>query len=198
MATDTLSTITPLELEKRRQAGQSTNLVDVRTPVEYQEVHVEFARNIPLDRLNPTDVLAGHPASEPLFVICRSGNRAAKACDAIRAAGFDRVVNVEGGTTAWDEAGLPVIRGKNAVSLERQVRITAGAIVLTGALLAFFVNMHFLWLSAFIGAGLMFSGITDSCGMGMMLARMPWNQVKPETAACDTKETGSKSTCCGG
>lgn len=198
MDTQSLTTITPHELEKRRQAGKSTNLIDVRTPAEYQEVHVDFARNVPLDRLNPTDVLAGHPTSEPLFVICRSGSRAAKACEAIRAAGFHHVVNVEGGTKAWDEAGLPVIRGRKVISLERQVRIAAGAIVLVGALLAFFVNIHFLWLSAFIGGGLVFAGITDTCGMGLMLARMPWNQMKPENPACEAPATRSHSACCGG
>lgn len=78
---------------------------------------------------------------------------------------------------AWVEAGLPVDRGTSTViGLERQVRIAAGAIVLGGVLLAQFVNPALIWLSGFVGAGLIFAGITDWCGMGMLLARMPWNQ----------------------
>ena len=88
------------------------------------------------------------------------------------------MVNVEGGTLACVEAGLPVVRGKKAISLERQVRIAAGSLVLLGVLLGWFVHPAFIGLSAFVGAGLVFAGITDTCGMGMMLARMPWNQVK--------------------
>jgi rhodanese-related sulfurtransferase len=89
------------------------------------------------------------------------------------------VVNVEGGTLAWEAAGLPLVHGaRKAISLERQVRIAAGFLVLVGAVLAMVVHPYFAGLSAFIGAGLMFSGITDTCGMAMVLARMPWNQVK--------------------
>lgn len=198
MATRAVSSISPRELANRVNQGESVNLIDVRTPVEYQEVHVPFARNVPLDRLDPVEVLAGHKQDEPLYVICRSGSRASKACDAITAAGFENVVNVEGGTQAWDAAGLAVQRGKAAMSLERQVRIAAGSIVLIGAVLGYFVNVNLIWLSAFVGGGLVFSGITDTCGMGMLLARMPWNQVKtPDSSQqCDT-DTSASAGCCG-
>jgi rhodanese-related sulfurtransferase len=198
MTTQTIQSITPRELAERKQRGESINLIDVRTPVEYREVHAEIARNVPLDQLNPTDVLAGHDTEEPLYVICRSGSRASKAGEAIVAAGFHNVVNVEGGTQAWDAAGLPVVRGKKAVSLERQVRIVAGLLVLTGALLGYFVDINFIWLSAFIGAGLTFAGITDTCGMGMMLAKMPWNQVKPESRQPECTADASKPESAGG
>ncbi len=85
------------------------------------------------------------------------------------------MVNVEGGTLAWDQAGYPVIRGRKVMSLERQVRIAAGSLVLTGIGLSF-LHPWLLGISAFVGAGLVFAGITDTCGMGMILARMPWNQ----------------------
>jgi rhodanese-related sulfurtransferase len=85
---------------------------------------------------------------------------------------------VTGGTEAWVDAELPVARGKKAISLERQVRIVAGLLVLTGSLLGMFVSRWFMGLPAFVGAGLTFAGITDTCGMAMILARMPWNQVK--------------------
>lgn len=197
MATKAVSSITPRELADRQKRGESINLIDVRTPVEYQEVHVPFARNVPLDRLDPVEVLAGHTQSEPLYVICRSGSRASKACEAIVAAGFENVVNVEGGTQAWDAAGLSVKRGRAAMSLERQVRIAAGTIVFMGALLGYFVDINFIWLSAFVGGGLVFAGITDTCGMGMLLARMPWNQVKAskDSQQCDADQ-GSIGGCC--
>ena len=92
-------------------------------------------------------------------------------------AGYSNVVNVDGGTQAWDQADLPVVRGKKMISLERQVRIAAGLLVLTSSLLGAFVSVYWIGLAAFVGAGLIFAGITDTCGMGLMLARMPWNQV---------------------
>ena len=112
MATQTMKTISPKDLADLKQQGGSINLIDVRTPVEFREVHVDFARNVPLDQLNSSDLRDGHQQDEPLYVICRSGSRAAKACDAIVESGFTNVVNVEGGTQAWDEAGFPVVRDK--------------------------------------------------------------------------------------
>ena len=157
---------------------QSVDIVDVRSPVEFREVRAVSARNIPLDALDPHTVMKSRngSADEPLYLICKSGTRGAKACQKFVDAGFTNVVNVEGGTDAWVNAGLPVIRGKKAVSLERQVRITAGFIVLVGALLGIFVDPSFAGISAFVGAGLMFAGITDTCAMGMLIAKMPWNQ----------------------
>jgi rhodanese-related sulfurtransferase len=117
--------------------------------------------------------------NQPVYLLCRSGQRATKAADKFAKEGFSQPVVVEGGTLAWIEANLPVTRGQTRViSLERQVRIAAGAIVLTGVLLARFVNFNFIWLSGFVGAGLIFAGITDFCGMGLLLARMPWNKRK--------------------
>jgi rhodanese-related sulfurtransferase len=172
------ATISPQELARLRQEGQSLELIDVRTPAEFAEVHLDFARNVPLERLDPQTLQAQRkgPATEPLYVICRSGSRGRQACGRLLAAGFPNVVNVEGGTQACESAGLPVVRGKKAISLERQVRIAAGALVLVGTALGFFVHPYWLGLSAFVGAGLVFAGITDTCGMAMLLARMPWNQ----------------------
>jgi rhodanese-related sulfurtransferase len=175
-------TISPQELENQRRVGKSIDLIDVRTPVEFREVHVDYARNVPLDRLDPKAIQAEHSNDQPLYVICRSGSRGKQACEKLLAAGLVNVVNVEGGTMACEAAGLPVVRGKKAISLERQVRIAAGFLVLTGAALGYFVDIRWIGLSAFVGAGLMFAGITDTCGMGMILARMPWNQVKSECA----------------
>jgi rhodanese-related sulfurtransferase len=182
-----MQTILPKQLHDLVASGKCVDLIDVRTPVEYREVHVAFARNVPLDQLKPADVTAGKNG-DPLYVICRSGGRGKQACEKIAAAGFSSVVNVEGGTQAWDQAGLPVVRGKKAMSLERQVRIAAGSLVLLGAALGFFVHPYFIGLSAFVGAGLIFAGVTDTCGMGMLLAKMPWNRVSTSStsATCAT------------
>lgn len=178
----TLPTITPTELQERLSRGERCPLWDVRTPVEYREVHAVPARSVPLDRLDVETVKRSHPAGEPLYVICRSGNRGRQACERLRAAGVE-AVNVEGGTLAWREAGLPLVHGRKAMSLERQVRIAAGSLVLLGVGLGLLIHPAFLGLAAFVGAGLVFAGVTDTCGMGLLLARMPWNQCQ---TSCST------------
>jgi rhodanese-related sulfurtransferase len=179
-----VATIAPSALAQLYGSGKPIDLIDVRTPVEYQEVHVEFARNIPLDRLDPARVMNDRNGTrnEPLYVICRSGGRAQQACQSFQSAGFSNVINVEGGTLACEQTTLPMVRGKKVMSLERQVRITAGSLVLVGVALGWFVHPVFYGLSAFIGAGLVFAGVTDTCGMGMLLARMPWNNRNPTCA----------------
>lgn len=171
--------ISPKRLAEVRERGDCIDLVDVRTPAEFGAVHAEGARNVPLDRLDPTAVMQSCKGTgeQPLYVICRSGNRSRQACETFISAGYTNVYNVEGGTLAWDEAGLPVIRGKKAMSLERQVRIVAGFLVLVGAVLAVAVHPYFALVPAFVGAGLMHAGITDTCGMALVLAKMPWNNV---------------------
>lgn len=183
----TVTAIKPQELIELCKQGKTINLIDVRTPVEYREMHAEFARNVPLEQLDVTAFKQayGRAADQPLYVICRSGGRGQQACERLLRSGFTTVVNIEGGTMAWVEAGLPVVRGQKAFSLERQVRIAAGSLVLLGAALSF-VNTAFLGLSAFVGAGLLFAGITDTCGMGLILARMPWNQCGTESTSCRT------------
>ena len=160
-----------------KQSQTDVDLIDVRMPTEYREVHAEGAVNFPLDSLDPKAVVesVGASADKPVYVICKSGNRSSKAYQQFLSAGIGNVVNVDGGTTAWVAAGLPVVSGKKSVSLDRQVRIAAGFLVLLGVVLSF-VHPYFIGISAFVGAGLMFSGITDTCGMGMMIAKMPWNQ----------------------
>ena len=98
------------------------------------------------------------------------------ACQKLEAAGYESVVNLEGGTSAWQAAGLQVVEGKKAMSLERQVRIAAGSLIVIGAAIGYFVHPGGYGLSAFVGAGLVFAGLTDTCAMGMMIAKMPWNQ----------------------
>jgi rhodanese-related sulfurtransferase len=175
-----VATISPASLADLRHRGEKLTLIDVRTPAEYGEVHVDFARNVPLDRLDPGE-FAALSGQGPIYFVCKSGGRSQKACEKLLAAGIKGVVSVEGGTAACEAAGVPVVRGRKAMSLERQVRIAAGSLVAIGAALAAF-GPDSTWravgigLAGFIGCGLVFAGITDTCGMAMLIAKMPWNQ----------------------
>lgn len=181
-----IATITPSELGELQRAGRPIELIDVRTPAEYREVHASVARSIPLDRLDPGKVVEDRTpeADQPIYLICRSGGRSRQAAEKFLAAGFTNVASVEGGTSAWEQAGLPVVRGRKTISLERQVRIAAGALVLLGTILGAYVHPAFLGLSAFVGAGLLFAGVTDTCGMALLLGRMPWNQAGDGATSC--------------
>lgn len=181
----TVATISPSQLAELCKRG-TIDLIDVRTPVEFREVHVKLARNVPLDQLDPAALARNGDKDKPLYILCRSGSRGRQACEKFLAAGYTNIVNIEGGTLACIEAGLPMVWGMKAISLERQVRIAAGSLVLVGVMLGWLVHPALYGLSAFIGAGLVFAAITDTCGMGMILARMPWNQVKDAPAQCCT------------
>jgi rhodanese-related sulfurtransferase len=181
---------TPKAVHERMQASPGHRLIDVRTPMEFQEVHAVSAVNIPLDTLQPGTMMASVQGTESVYVICRSGGRGQKACEKLRAAGYTNVLNVEGGMLAWADEGLPVKRGKKTMSLERQVRILAGSLVVVGVALGFLVHPALFGLSAFIGAGLVFAGMTDTCGMGLALARMPWNRVTRNVCETPTGVSG--------
>ena len=173
-----MKSITVADFNRLLSAQPGMSVIDVRTPVEFAEVHVAQAYSAPLDSLSPEALAAAGRVGKdrPVYLLCRSGARATKAAEQFDRDGHEAVV-VEGGTLAWIAAGLPVQRGPvQIMSLERQVRIAAGAIVLTGVLLGWFVHRGFFGLSAFVGAGLIFAGITDWCGMGLLLAKAPWNQ----------------------
>jgi rhodanese-related sulfurtransferase len=174
-----MRTIRPADLKDLLESRPSLVLLDVRTPVEFAEVHLPQARNVPLDVLAPNALvrMGALSKNDPVYLLCRTGARAEKAAEKFAKAGFEDSIVVEGGTLAWSEAELPVERGKaRVISLERQVRIAAGLLVLTGVLLGYFVNPWFIGLSAFVGAGLVFAGVTDFCGMGLLLAKLPWNK----------------------
>jgi rhodanese-related sulfurtransferase len=168
--------ITANELNESLKSGRKVALIDVRTPAEHGEIHIADAHLMPLDRLDAEAAgkLAG--THDECVLVCRSGKRAATAREKLAAAGCDNLRVLEGGVTAWDAAGLPVNRGRKVMSLERQVRVGAGLLVVLGVILGSLLHAGFYGLSAFVGAGLVFAGITDWCGMAMVLARMPWNQ----------------------
>jgi rhodanese-related sulfurtransferase len=199
-----MKSISATELSSLIASGKNIELIDVRTPIEYRSVHVSIARNEPLDRLEPTSIQSARNGSsgEPLYVVCRSGSRSRQACDKLIAAGVSNVVNVEGGTIACEAAGVPVVRGKKAMPLNCQVQIITGATVIAGGVLALLTNnLYWLALPIGMGAGLVFSGLTNTCAMGAVLARLPWNQVKasetPAGATASAKScTNNVSGCC--
>ena len=164
----------------RELLGRSVrlNLIDVRTPAEFARVHAVGARLVPLDALDPDAIaMQRKNLDEPLYVICQSGARASKAWKRLKDAGIANIYCIEGGTDAWQKMGLPVERGEsNVISLERQVRIVAGASVLLGVALTLAIHPAFTMLTAFIGVGLVFAGVTDYCGMAIVLGKMPWNR----------------------
>lgn len=170
-------TISAEEFVERARTNE-LEILDVRTPLEFQEVHAIGSQNRPLDRLCPDELAAiynSHP-DKPVYLICRSGGRANKACEKLIDAGLQHAVVVNGGIEACVRAGLAVKRGRKAISLERQVRIAAGLLALIAGVLAVAVSPWFGLVAAFVGAGQMYAGVTDSCAMGMLLAKMPWNR----------------------
>lgn len=177
-----MPSITPKELSLLLETRPDLPLIDVRTPVEYDAAHVKQALNVPLDELSPKALVAADkvPGDQSVYILCRSGQRAAKAAEQFSKEGFGNAVVVEGGTLAWIAAGLPVEEGAGTtISLERQVRIGAGSLVVTGVLLGHFIHPGFYGIPAFVGSGLIFAGITDWCGMGLLLAKAPWNKRRP-------------------
>ncbi len=150
-------------------------LIDVRSPQEYEGGHIPFALNIPLSELKKEKV-EQLSNGRKIITVCKSGTRSKIACQQLEASGIDNILTVTGGTEAWKNSGHAIEgKGTSVISLERQVRIGAGFLVLSGVLLGSMLNTGFYLLSAFVGAGLIFSGITDWCGMGLILSKLPWN-----------------------
>ncbi len=149
-------------------------LIDVRTPAEFASGCAKDAVNIPLDQLSEEGVRRVCGERKPYF-ICRSGARGEEACRRMATCGL-QAANIQGGLAAWEKAGGPLLAGTSTtISLERQVRIAAGSLVVLGIVLAAGISPWFLLLSLFVGGGLIFSGVTNTCGMALVLARMPWN-----------------------
>ena len=181
----TVPTIDPRQVHERLHAD-GARLIDVRTPGEHRAEHVAGAELIPMDELDAAAIASR--ARAPIWLLCRTGRRARDVGEKLLAAGADDVRVVEGGLEAWREAGLATVRGKGAISLERQVRIAAGALVLLGVALAWLVHPAFIAVAAFVGAGLVFAGVTDYCGMAMLLAKLPWNRRRATCAPATTPE----------
>jgi len=162
-------------VEELRRVCAERKLVDVRSASEFAGGHIPGAVNIPMEQLESriADLAGGR-----LVLVCQAGQRARICGGLLRARGLDSQV-LEGGTNAWLAAGMPVVRTTaTRWSIERQVRLGAGLLGLSGALLAVWVSPAWVWLAAFIGAGLTFAGATGICAMGNLLGRMPWNRAR--------------------
>ena len=177
-----LNTITPEEAARLLREGGAT-LIDVREADEHARQRIPGARNLPLSRLEEAE-LAVHQG-KPVLFHCRSGARTAGHADRLAAkAGLCEAYVVEGGLDAWKRAGLPVAEDRRQpLELMRQVQIAAGSMVVLGVLLGAFVTPGFYLLSGFVGAGLVFAGVTGTCGLARVLRMMPWNRRAASPAA---------------
>lgn len=169
-----MSECTVLTLSEKLKA-KNAQLVDVREYAEFAGGRVSGAKLLPLGEIEMRN--SELDRAKPVYVMCRTGNRSAQAQKKLKNLGFENVINVAGGFEAWKKADMPFERDEKAPwALERQVRFVAGSLVLIGVLLSIFVHPYFIGLSGFIGAGLVFAAVTDTCTMGMILLKMPWNR----------------------
>lgn len=159
-------------------------LIDVRTPAEFESVHIPGSYNVPLDTLSEHRRDIGDALSGPAVLVCRSGARARQAETVLRQSGMMHLHVLEGGIVAWEAQGHDVRRGSQKWGLERQVRGLAGVLVFTGAAGGLLVHPLLGLLAAGVGAGLTYSALSDTCTMGMMLSKLPYNR----DASCDINE----------
>ena len=170
-----IKTATVHEINELISGGGECQVIDVREYSEFNSERIADAQLMPLSNFEKHAAEIDH--SQPVYLMCRTGRRAADAAKRLADKGFTDVHVIEGGMLEWSKADLPLIKGESRVwALERQVRFVAGLLVLTGVLLSVFIHPYFVWLAAFLGAGLVFSAVADWCGMAMLLARMPWNK----------------------
>ncbi len=152
--------------------------IDVRTPQEFEGVHIPGARNIPLPDLHKyVEELQTLAQQRQILLVCRTQNRVKIAREYLVNNGLTNCDILEGGITAWVAQGKPVIKGQQGISLEGQVRAIAGGLILLGVALGFMVHSGFFVLPALVGAGLLHAGLTDSCLMGILLSKLPMNRI---------------------
>jgi rhodanese-related sulfurtransferase len=166
------------QLHQALENGKRVTLIDVRTPVEHDEMHIPGSKLMPLDRLDPAAVKSASGNAEQCVLICRSGKRAEQAFQKLQAAGCDKLAILDGGVMAWEAAGLTLNRSaKNRLPLMRQVQLVIGVLALTSSVLALTVDKNFAIIPAFLGAGLTLAGSTGWCGLAILLSKMPWNRM---------------------
>lgn len=175
------ATIDAAALNDQLSSANPPRLIDVRTPAEFETHHINGAYNVPLDLLREhRDEIAIH-LDQRVVLICRSGQRAAQAEESLRKAGLRNVSILEGGISGWQAGGFAVNRGRQRWDFERQVRLIAGLIVALTVLASPFIP-HLEWVAFAIGTGLTIAALTNTCAMGMLLARLPYNRAG---ASCD-------------
>ncbi|WP_439657870.1 rhodanese-like domain-containing protein [Lentzea sp. HUAS TT2] len=171
----TAVTLEAAELRQLVESGNGPRLIDVRTPGEFEAAHIPGAYNVPLDLLREHRDELRHHLDEQVVLICRSGQRAGQAGQALTAAGLPHLRLLAGGMTAWQAAGGPVRHGTPRWDLERQVRLVAGAIVAIAVLVGAFVP-PVTWLAGLVGAGLVVAALSNTCLLGQLLAKLPYNR----------------------
>lgn len=170
-----------LEMMSPKQAHElilkdpESKLLDVRSVLEYADTHIKDSINVPIDSLMPR-MEELKKQNKKYIVFCRTGNRSPMAADMLIQSGIHGIKVIEGGMIRWEKEKFPVIKGVSGISLERQIRIIAGSLVLTGILLSVFLNKSFIFISIFVSCALIYSGITDNCLMGMLLMKLPYNK----------------------
>lgn len=171
-----IETITPEELS-RRVPTQSIYLLDVRTPAEFSQLHAFNAVNLPLGNLQ-RDASLPPACGQVVGLLCQSGARARQAAQLLESRDCRRqLLVVEGGTEAWRAAGLPVVHGVSAGwSLERQVRLVVGCLIVLAVCLNRMGLDAAIYMAGLIGLGLTVAGVTNTCGMALLLAQLPWNR----------------------
>lgn len=177
--------VSPRELQALRSQTPAPVLLDVRSPLEFESERIEGSVSLPLEQLDAR--LEEVPDSADVVVVCRTGVRATIAAQTLARAGR-RARVLDGGVVGWRRARLPLREGRKHLAVDRQVQLIAGSMVLAGVLLGAFVNPWFLALAGFFGAGLAFAGATGTCGLALVLMRLPWN--RPPAAA-----TAGDATC---
>lgn len=176
--------MTVIELRRAQQAGARVRVLDVRTASEFDNAHIAGAYNVPLDQLAEHAADLRDAGGGAVVLVCQSGQRAQKAEALLREAGMPNARVLDGGMQAWLGERLPTTRIRARVSLERQVRIVAGIIVALGSVAALTVSTVWVLLPLAIGTGLVVAGVSDTCAMGMLLAKLPYNR---SAASCDTE-----------
>lgn len=173
------TTITSLEaedLKARLERDEQLMIIDVRTPAEFESLHIRGAHNVPLSMLaEHTGEFAGRFPSD-VVLVCQSGVRAEEARGRLASAGLETAHVLAGGTVAYEAAGGDVVHGRKRWEMNRQVRMAAGALVLGGFIGSRTIARPIGYLSAAVGTGLIYSAVSDSCFMAQALARMPWNR----------------------
>ncbi|WP_024757626.1 rhodanese-like domain-containing protein [Streptomyces exfoliatus] len=171
----TIQSITPAVLHRLVQEGRTPRLLDVRTPGEFRTAHIAGSYNVPLSTLREHRAELRSHLDEEVVLVCRSGQRAKEAEQALAQAGLPNLRVLEGGITAWEATSAPVERGPERWDMERQVRLVAGSVVLATGLIGIAVPGAHL-IGTAIGAGLTYAALSNSCAMGVLLSKLPYNR----------------------
>ncbi|MFF8812498.1 rhodanese-like domain-containing protein [Streptomyces pactum] len=167
--------LTPAVLHRLLREGRAPRLLDVRTPAEFRTAHIPGSYNVPLATLSEHRAELRDHLDEDVVLICRSGARAAQAGQALAGAGLPGLRVLDGGMVAWEEAGAPVNRGPERWDMERQVRLVAGSVVLASGLVGVLVpGVHLIGTA--VGAGLTYAALSNTCAMGVLLSKLPYNR----------------------